>query len=328
MSPETQDLETFFQEITEPKPSPRAQDVPLTPGDTAETVDEFFRKLSGLDDLCWSTEDTPNGVVPPPEPLRRNEAKRAVPGIAAIPAIVAAPLRPRATSPGAAAQPRKAGRVRRAFKVAIAGVLFFAVGLGVGWLALSLPRHLAQRAEALAGLGPTLAESSALNAQDSAPGLKPAVATAVETSAADVPAEERAATAAAVGGTSAVAEPQAAPTDPAPAFGATGRGDQTTATPPRGDSETASASGSPGAPRFALQVGACTSFRCVETYRAKLLPHVGAKAIRVLRRKLPQRTQAVQRIRISPLTQKEALALKARLTAADRGFESAYLTAL
>lgn len=78
---------------------------------------------------------------------------------------------------------------------------------------------------------------------------------------------------------------------------------------------------------YALQVGACSSYACVEAYRELLVGHVKPQSIRV---STANRSDGgtIQRIRVEPLQREEADRLKAALAAVDSRFAKAYLISL
>ena len=78
---------------------------------------------------------------------------------------------------------------------------------------------------------------------------------------------------------------------------------------------------------YALQVGACSSYACVEAYRELLAGHVKPQSIRVLTANRAQ-GGAIQRIRVEPLRREEADRLKTTLAAVDSRFAKAYLISL
>jgi hypothetical protein len=88
------------------------------------------------------------------------------------------------------------------------------------------------------------------------------------------------------------------------------------------------ASAAPGEPAFSLQVGACSSFRCVESYRKILLGKVGSRAIKVIRQPMAGGERVIQRIRIEPLGRAEGESLRDALIGMDPRFQGAYLLAL
>ncbi|MCH7479074.1 MAG: hypothetical protein IIA14_13365, partial [SAR324 cluster bacterium] len=154
MSPESRELESFFQSVRE--------SVPLTgKGGAGEAAlgefDEFFAKLSNLDDLSWDGATHAPKEEPPRSPTLPDTADDSdIPetAVAATPKIeVLHHPAPTTRSPAAArnAMKRKAAPLRRsagrgmeqrmftAYKIGLVGLTFFGVGLLAGWLALTLP---------------------------------------------------------------------------------------------------------------------------------------------------------------------------------------------
>ncbi len=80
--------------------------------------------------------------------------------------------------------------------------------------------------------------------------------------------------------------------------------------------------------RYALQVGACGSSRCVESYRALLKGRAGSDVIKVVTQPARGGNSEIHRIRVSPLTRAEALRLKRELISADSRFGGSYLISL
>jgi hypothetical protein len=90
------------------------------------------------------------------------------------------------------------------------------------------------------------------------------------------------------------------------------------------DSSPASSQAATG-PRYAVQVGACRSARCIENYRALVAAHLPANAdsIRVI--PVPADPSGVQRVRVAPLEQSEAQQLRMALIQADPRLSNAYV---
>lgn len=84
----------------------------------------------------------------------------------------------------------------------------------------------------------------------------------------------------------------------------------------------------PAVGRYALQVGACGSTRCVESYRALLKGRAGIDVIQVVTQPAKGGKSEIHRIRVSPLTRAEALRLKRELISADARFNGSYLISL
>jgi hypothetical protein len=402
----------------------------LLPGDGTEAViqdfNAFFEKLSGLDDVRWGDDAPSPGpsatTVQPDVASQAPQAEEAKPASSKAPPAQLAPAAPAggrapaqavppahlappapgrkpephrvpatpSTAPGAA---HKRG-LPLGFKLAMMALALFAIGMGVGWLALSLPKtpargllaenpliplDTAEKAEASANSAPIAKSTPLPNPWDApkpatatkdvlplaqspmaAPAAKvlavaPAVPVAPKTPAApshtagaapvddgvpdafseqepavpkvpapqtvtvELPASPLFAQAAPVleAGPlpSAPSAPQA-PTAPPSA--------QPRATPP-GPAVQAGAHAPSGG--YAVQVGACSSARCVENYRKLVQPHVGPHPVQVVRQAAANGA-AVQRVRVEPLTREQALNLKQALEQADPRLKNAYVVKL
>ncbi|MBI4083957.1 MAG: hypothetical protein HY423_15245 [Candidatus Lambdaproteobacteria bacterium] len=204
MPPGAQELDAYFQAA----PVPPSQE--LTPPDDKERreFEEFFRRLSTIDDLSWSDAPTAaHPAAPATTPATTPTAPAAA--AAARPEAGHAAPSPAKAAPGAtAAAARGAGRIRipanerratefepaspnaspspfgdmkplanrnhpglwvTAAKMTGVGVLLFAMGLAGGWLVLSLPKRL-ERHQASR---PAIAHEPAGAARASAPKLTP-----------------------------------------------------------------------------------------------------------------------------------------------------------
>lgn len=257
--------------------------------------------------------------VPPPE------APRFDPPIVGAPIPTAAPVQrggPRMTR--RERYGRLAGRIRIAVTVAAAGSLLFAAGLGMGALVLSLPKKSlptfevpAQHrpaATATAGQSPAPAGDAEVSSSIAA-----AAAPALEVVLPNLKGKD---------GTEVLAE--AEPSDGAESdFAASGSLIEATgnidarAKATAGDTATQPApAATPAGPRFALQVGACSSYDCVQQFRNLLLGHVDSTVIKVVS------AGAIQRVRVEPLERQAALRLKQALVAQDNRLAGAYLIAL
>jgi hypothetical protein len=106
---------------------------------------------------------------------------------------------------------------------------------------------------------------------------------------------------------------------------ASGAGAATAATPA---GATPAAGAGAAEPQFSLQVGACSSYGCVEAYRKLLVPKVNPRSIKVLTQHGAPGAASIQRVRIQPLPQAEAERLKTELAAQDPRFKGAYVIAL
>lgn len=319
MSPESRELESFFQSVRE--------SVPLTgKGGAGEAAigefDDFFAKLSNLDDLSW------DGATPAPK--EESPKHPTLPDTADdsdFPdTLVAAPPKievlhhpaPTTRGPAAArnAMKRKPAPLTRsanrgmeqrmftAYKIGLVGLTFFGVGLLAGWLALTLPEEVEQGKPQVYGTAGKTNEATATVAAEKEPASalpkeiaqqrKPAIPVGTPTTSEVAP------------------RSQAGPpgtTKPA-----------STAARKQAVKPVASKQVS-GKGNYTLQVGACRSAACVTGYRRLLEGHVAAERIRVI----AQDSGEISRIRIEPLTRAEARKLKKTLAAVDARFKDAYL---
>ena len=322
MSPESRELESFFQSVRE--------SVPLTgKGAAGEAAigefDEFFAKLSNLDDLSW------DGASPAPkEGLPRSPTLPDTADDSDIPdTLVAAPPKievlhhpaPTTRGPAAArnAMKRKPAPLTRsahrgmeqrmftAYKIGLVGLTFFGVGLLAGWLALTLPEEVEQgKPPVYKTAGNSTEATASVTAEE-----KPASALPMEIAQQRKP---------------------AIPVGTTPTFEVAARGEAGPADRPRTAKPASTAArkqaAKPVAPKqgsgkgnYTLQVGACRSAACVTGYRRLLEGHVAAERIRVI----AQDSGEISRIRIEPLTRAEARKLKKTLAAVDARFKDAYL---
>jgi len=319
MSPESRELESFFQSVRE--------SVPLTgKGGAGEAAigefDDFFAKLSNLDDLSW------DGAAPAPkgEPPKSPTLPDVADDSDFPDTLVAAPPKievlhhpaPTTRGPAAArnAMKRKPAPLTRsanrgmeqrmftAYKIGLVGLTFFGVGLLAGWLALTLPEEVEQGKPPVYGTAGKTNEATATVAAEKEPASalpkeiaqqrKPAILVATPTTSEVAP------------------RSQAGPpgtTKPA-----------STAARKQAVKPVASKQVS-GKGNYTLQVGACRSAACVTGYRRLLEGHVAAERIRVI----AQDSGEISRIRIEPLTRAEARKLKKTLAAVDARFKDAYL---
>ncbi len=359
MHPTGRPLDAEFQ----PAASTAALPPDGPPSDGTEMIiqdfNSFFEKLSGLDDVRWSEEPK----MPPPATASgaQSEPKRTAQPSSNVPAagMSTAPQAPRGMAksppgasgirppaPAAVATPVKRPGLPLGFKLAMMALFLFAVGMGAGWMALSLP-HTAD-----AGKLP----ENPLVAMDSKPAAAPTVPTTEPAPSArhEEPAPAQAAgksegkqATVAENDPAQIAEPGAAGDEPE-AFSQPGSEPVTGAKAPkaagqpkpapraaaRSAAKAATGAHASAAPqvgaatdataRYALQVGACSSARCVEIYRTLIQPHVGAHPVHVV----DQQTAGaapVQRVRVEPLTKDQALALKQALEQADPRLKQAYI---
>ena len=322
MSPESRELESFFQSVRE--------SVPLTgKGGAGEAAlgefDEFFAKLSNLDDLSWDGATHAPKEEPPRSPTLPDTADDSdIPetAVAATPKIeVLHHPAPTTRSPAAArnAMKRKPAPLTRsagrgmeqrmftAYKIGLVGLTFFGVGLFAGWLALTLPEGVEQGKPPVFGTAgkTTVATATVAAVKD------PASALPMEIAQQRKPAPPVA---------------TAAPPEVA------GRAEVGPAEPPRTAVSASTAARKQAvettAPKqvngkgsYTLQVGACRSAACVSAYRRLLKGHVAAERIRII----AQDSSEIRRIRIQPLTRAEARKLKKTLATVDARFKDAYL---
>jgi hypothetical protein len=257
--------------------------------------------------------------------------------------------------------------VARFLKMTLVGLLLFGLGLGAGWAALSIPGHLdtgmpsfAQLMERTRAITQPRMDKAAANqaataqgtAAPAAPsgdplrvveagrsgttagGTKPAGPAMAAGPAPRAPQPAAASQAVRPTPATQTAATTAAPSgigSDEPADAAAAGGDIQLpllgGTEP-GHAATPAAQAAAGTPQFTLQVGACTSFACVENYRRMLLAKVGSRSIKVVTQPRGAGAASIQRVRIEPLERAEAERLKAELAALDARFKDAYLIAL
>ena len=360
-------------------------------GSAVRDFNTFFEKLSSLDDLSWGTDEQAKA------PARKAGRKKAARSVKAAAAGRAAPDSARAKpgmrvlnsttafAPTAAAKAiSEAGEVDDgdrswkpapritladvavAMRMLIIGLILFALGLGAGWAALSLPnrfdRQVANPARngaregggtALHGgfkkaLGRLKTELEATlgfgngsrdNSRDASPMAGPTPDT-------EASAPRQTIARGNTGQTPAAKFDRRSPEQEAAKHVSVFRRSEPISLPVITNEEVKAAqvgNGSSTAPgsagftsplggtverRFALQVGACGSARCVESYRSLLTGQVDANAIKVVPHPATETGAAIQRIRIEPLTRAEAERLKQDLASNDSRFQGAYLITL
>lgn len=391
------------------------------PGGGMEAViqdfNAFFEKLSGLDDVRWGDEEptTPSSsekaAQPPPAPGQPEKARGAVPtpspnaktaepppaafkASAPAEAVPPAHLAPLAAgrkpephrAPLAPARPGRKAGLPLGFKLSMTALVLFAIGMGAGWLALSLPKNPNRAYLAENPLIPLESAAKADDTAGSAPAVKPApLPNPWDTAQPATPAKPESRAAASRVVTPASKAPTDAPSAPAvpkapeaatePALADDGAPDafserepavpkapapqavtvelpksplfaqvapnpdaalapatpmtpdappapqlaQARATPPGPAGQATSTSAA-----YAVQVGACSSARCVENYRTLVQPHVGPYSVQVVRQAAANGT-TVQRVRVEPLTREQALGLKHTLEQADPRLKNAYV---
>lgn len=240
--------------------------------------------------------------------------------------------------------------VSQFLKMTLGGLVLFGLGLGAGWAALSPPggieqampglTRLMERAKAgsMAGFRDASATGGAgVTKADAPPGQTSAVVTDAGATSPPHAARHKAQQVARQKAQSRQkAAETKAPEGPRSPAGAARKA------APVSDIElpvvrTASAPAAPASAatpataeqgRYTLQVGACSSYACVQSYRKMLLAAVGSRSIKVVKQSDRQRDTVIQRIRIEPLGKAEAEQLKSALISIDPRFNDAYLIAL
>ena len=222
-------------------------------------------------------------------------------------------------------------------KMVLAGLVLFGLGLGAGWAALTLPerfqRALPETAQnvqsAPAKGGPVEAIKSWLR------NTRNTLARPSSDNAKRSPGQGKAANPARKGpkletmGPVEKAPPRRKAGKSTPAVGATGiRIPVISRDDLFGTTRKRPLAAPPAVGRYALQVGACGSNRCVESYRALLKGRAGSDVIQVITKPAKGGKAEIHRIRISPLTRAEALRLKRELISADSRFGGSYLISL
>jgi hypothetical protein len=241
-------------------------------------------------------------------------------------------------------------RLQWALMILFGGTLLFAMGLGMGALVLSLPQgkgslfsskpaetngsQVASPVHAENGASGTVIEpvvpKTETNAQPARPPkrtAKPAAAGAKAKTGQSV-SMEPSVVQAGPNATTPAATPSAEPVSPAQAVSAPlspGAPDAAPAEAAATSAPAANAAVAMDGPAFALQVGACGSYACVEQFRNLLLGEVESRQIAVM----PAAAgTSLQRIRVEPLTREAAAQLKSRLAAKDSRFANAYVVTL
>ncbi len=339
MSPESQELESFFQKINAAE-APFREGLPSDPA--SENFDKFFQNLSSIDDLVLDEGASPGPPAEPSPKTVRPERHRQAP----VPRMNGAVKKMRifrsdraesdgfefGTSDGVPVN-RRGGLIGRrtaaVIKLAAAALLLFGVGLGSGWAALSLPEQLDDRmaaftnrfkaTKAMMDKAPSRVEFAASkSAGNEAAAVTPIVTTQPENGAAAAKGKGKVATvelpAADIFSENSTVEKPAAPVKPKRKRAVAGK----KAVPALHEQD--------AAPRhFALQVGACQSPSCVDSYRKLLLPHVAPGAIQVVESASPTGRGSVQRVRVVHLTESDARRLQKNLAASDARLKDAYM---
>ncbi len=249
------------------------------------------------------------------------------------------------------------GDATRFLKLALISLLLFGLGLGAGWAALSLPDRFQQKMPALArflengkniGTGERY-QSLARDGMRMIERIKPMLGWGSGGNAEYRPGKEKASGPGTSGrkiqGTSSstrgavsgnreqLANAKKAPLDPVrlPAFSrqdsapSTGNGTGIGTTNGTGKTTTKSAYAPNSAPSHILQVGACSSYTCVENFRKLLLGRVSSNSIQIVKQQSADGSRMIQRIRIGPLGKMDAEELKSSLIALDPQFRGAYI---
>jgi len=238
-------------------------------------------------------------------------------------------------------------------KMVVAAVVLFSIGLGAGWAALSLPDRFknatnefpfwrqsgeSQRFQAgvqslmpenareeetateVAATKPEAPAQKATGPQQKAPRANPLAKNAQPEQAA-APAKKKQTPAPGTGLAANLPEIDL-PTAEGDADATATVGQNDASTIPQGNAAVGSAQ-----PHFEIQVGACTSFDCVENYRRLLLGKVSSGNIHVLKEPRANGT-LMQRVRVGPMSRGEAQAMKESLSQSDKRFAGAYLVAV
>jgi hypothetical protein len=328
-----------------------------------EDFNDFFEKLSGLDDLRWSDTAAAASRSKPAEAKVEPPARPKAAGAQPARGPVAAPQpAPKAAAPPT---PQPAGKVAsRLFRLGVVATVLFCIGMGAGWAALSLPKRggvgaaafaqpPATEESAPAQVAATAAPAEPIDAAaaPAAPAPKEAVTAAgttgapVKPNAAKAPAikpaamqpkavQPRAAQSEAAGPEATVQAATAATPDPAsPAVEAAAGNPEPSAPKAEQAAETTAAGAAPEAAagsaakseaRYAIQVGACRSPACADNYRRLLAAHVGTHDVQV-QSQAGGGNPSVQRVRVAGLTKAEAQELKQALEQADARLKNAYI---
>lgn len=342
MSPDTQDMEVLLDNVR------RAGGAQDAPGNMVPEFDAFFEKLSSLDDLTLSDRPVLAGISGgiTHKPIRLKQDHAANGGAEQGQKRKMQVLRSDFIQSDGRNSHRRGGTMRSSgtangipmgvmtfLKLATAAVLLFGVGLGSGWLALSLP-YKSDEGFAQVQESPSADIAIVNDAAAEQDGLGGGSGT-------DVPAfSEQTETIA--GGSAAQAtltearrkegKPQVKSTVTETRH-KTKQAVKPVVTNGIAKSKANSRLAARSDRKYAIQVGACNSPACVNAYRKLLLGHVNADAIQVIERNVggsqnggPQ--SKVQRIRVVSLNASDASKLKASLAAADARFKDAYVITL
>lgn len=328
MSPHPQDMDFLLEQATE---SGTAGNAAQPSDQMIPEFDAFFEKLSTLDDMVLTADPEPvakrGDIVHKPIRLRPDKQHAGGTGgtqntrkqkMQVLHSELMQDERGGVSGRGRTERQRRGGDagIPHGFvtflKLTTAALLLFGVGLGSGWLALSVPFNSEQGFERVQDSPSTGTAIVTGNGEegDSA-GLKiDAAAFSVKTGGAhDSPRSAQGAPAATGPG-----KPKSAA-----AAGISDNGKPTQAKPGAGSSHDK---------RYAIQVGACQSATCVQAYRKLLLSHVKSDAIQVVERSVGTGRGTVQRIRVLSSSVADANKLKTDLAQADARFKDAYVITL
>lgn len=207
-------------------------------------------------------------------------------------------------------------RILNIIKYSLAGALLFAIGLGGGWLALSIPESSSKDLP-WSDVGTTLAKRE----QET---TKKALETREITVKETFPSKKTNQ----AGARKIKGSAQKKLDGSAPQKGRSVRRDiaahvKYTTPAPRKLAPHAPVTSSVSKGHFGLQVGACRSASCVDAYKKLLGNLVEPSRIQVVEQSAPE--GVIQRIRIEPMEKSAALALKKQLAEQDSRFKRAYL---
>jgi len=368
-----------------------------------EDFDTFFEKINSLDQADWRKAHPANperaAAQPAVQPAAPNSAGKPGAGkpdpLAGLRTAVAQAKQGGAGKPARFAGLRAGGTAR----FALLAIVLFAVGMSLGWAALSLPGKSDGEAPAAVAAAPepallsdpkgvlgtkdgggALAPLAAPESKASASGAKEvllsdvagppkemlasststpqagdtaqataAQAAASQTSGAQSPAGTGTAAAtirapsakAKAAKTAHLAKPthsaaavqtaKARPASPAsPAQTAQSAQPTQAAAQPATHGASGASSATAGEAHFAVQVGACRSPRCVDSYRQLVAAHLqaGADPVRVVTVPAEGKEPGMQRVRIAPLDKASAQRLKDTLIQADARLSGAYVVEL
>lgn len=323
MSPDTQDMEIL------PNNNRRSGGAQDAPEQMIPEFDAFFEKLSNIDDMTLSGGPVPlpeeGGIVHktiklrPDKPVNRSpqSSQRRKMQVMRSDFIQnggkASPRRGKSAPSGSRAGAGLPVGIVTFFKLATAAALLFGIGLGSGYLALSLPFKTDEGFAPATWEQPTaqaIVSGDLMEQDDSSAesgSYVPAFSEKTETKRGPV--------------TTKVAKKNPVGPQKNSKIRAVASKPKPPAT--RKSSVAAQAQG-----KYAIQVGACNSPACVSAYRELLLAHVSSDAIQVIERSVGNSQATVQRIRVVALNASDANKLKNSLAAADTRFKDAYVITL